>query len=60
MQAIREHDEEFRLVSNHSYLLHLMEARGPIDDPAAPTAPAGYCSVVQFPVIYGCFFVNLC
>jgi hypothetical protein len=56
MQAIKEH-EEFRSVSNHSYLLHLMEARGRIDD---PTAPKDSCSVMQFSIIYGCFSVSLC
>jgi hypothetical protein len=54
MEAIKEY-EEFRLVSNHSYLLHLMEALGRIDDPTAPTAPTDSCSVMQFPIIYGCF-----
>jgi len=49
MQAIKKH-EEFRLVSYHSYLLLLMEACGRIDSPAAPTALAGSCSVVQFPI----------
>jgi len=56
MQAIKEH-EEFRLVSNRSYLLRLMEARGHIDDPAAPTALAGSCSVMQFPI---CLRLLLC
>ena len=55
MQAIKEH-EEFRLVFNHSFLLHLMELRGRIDDPATPTALVGSCPVVQFP----CFSVKLC
>lgn len=59
MQAIKEH-KEFRSVSNLSYLLHLMEARGRIDDPAAPSALAVSCSVVQFPIIDGCFSVKLC
>jgi len=48
MQAIKDR-EEFRLVSNHSYLLLLMEARGRIDDPPTPTALVG-SSLVQFPI----------